>query len=180
MYYVEGWDGEHRLDEIIAFDTRTGSVKLIGRLPSPREFPAVAAVNGRLYIIGGEGEEGRLDEIVEFDLESRKILRIGKLPSPRARCGATVLEGAVYVAGGWGGKPLDELLVIYTSSDQLEAVPIGKLPLPMADPALVALRGKLYVIGGEDPELKRQIGVFELDPLTGVGENLRMRSFLWW
>jgi len=90
-----------------------------------------------------------------------------------------VLEGAVYVAGGWGGRPLDELLVIYTSSDQLEAVPIGKLPLPMADPALVALRGKLYVIGGEDPELKRQIGVFELDPLTGIGENIRMRSFLW-
>ena len=181
LYYVGGWDGEHQLDEIVAFDTETGSVRLVGRLPSPREFVAVAALEDRLYVIGGEGKDGRLAEILEFDLQRGELLRRGKLPIPMSRCAATVLGDEIYVAGGWAGKPLDELLMIDTSSDQLEIVTLGQLPHPMADPALVALGEKLYVIGDEDPELKRQIGVFELDPLTGLSENLRMRSFLrWW
>ena len=178
LYYIGGWDGKQCLDEIVEINPLTGDVRVTGYLPSPMEFLAVTAQDNHVYVLGGEDTQGNLlDSVMEIDPTTGRVIRIGHLPSPQARGAAKVLGNNLFLLGGWrGGKLTSEIVQVELISQDLTARIIDSLPEPAADRAAVRAMGKLYLIGGTDPDFKRQIAVWEIDPQLRKIQALRFRS----
>ena len=55
------------LDTVEVYDPATDSWTIKQHLNTPRGAPAVAAVNGKIYAIGGKQNHGTIDSVEEFD-----------------------------------------------------------------------------------------------------------------
>jgi hypothetical protein len=76
----------------------------VAALAVPVRYPAVAALNGKIYVFGGQGSNGRpVGAVQVVDPVSRRVAVIGQLPSPVTGAVAVDLGGTLYVAGGESG-----------------------------------------------------------------------------
>lgn len=111
---------------------------------------AVAAVEGRIYAIGGETPAGVTGVVEAYDpLQRTWSLRATK-PVPVANVGGAALGGKIYVPGGFisSGQVTDSVEVYDPVADEWgQAAP---LPAPRAAYALAAYGEKLYLFGGTD------------------------------
>jgi Ca2+-binding RTX toxin-like protein len=73
-------------------------------LPNPRNHLAGAALQGKVYAVGGQhGRDsagGNQGEVDVYDPATNAWARVASLPTPRGHMGATVLEGRLYAIGG--------------------------------------------------------------------------------
>jgi Ca2+-binding RTX toxin-like protein len=73
-------------------------------LPNPRNHLAGAALDGKVYALGGQhgGNEagGNQGEVDVYDPATDAWARVADLPTPRGHIGATVLGGRLYAIGG--------------------------------------------------------------------------------
>ena len=75
-------------------------------LNTPRSAPAVAAVNGKIYAIGGEKEDnGVVDTVEEFDPAANGgfgawTTKASRMPHPRLQSAAAIVDDKVYIMGG--------------------------------------------------------------------------------
>jgi hypothetical protein len=70
-------------------------------LPTPRSEIAGAALNGKVYIIGGFGESGQSTTTVEvYDPIADKWTTAAPLPQPIDHTAAASYDGKLYVVGG--------------------------------------------------------------------------------
>jgi N-acetylneuraminic acid mutarotase len=70
-------------------------------LPSPRSEIAGAALNGKIYIIGGFGRSGQSTTTVEvYDPIADKWTTASPLPQPLDHTAAASFDGKLYVVGG--------------------------------------------------------------------------------
>jgi hypothetical protein len=177
LYYVGGWDGTHRLDEIVEIDPASGGVRVVGHLPSGRQSVAAAAVGDRIVVIGGEDSDRQvLSEVVAFDPGTGVTERLPDLPAPRTRSAAVTVDDEVLILGGWSGHALDDVLRIDPASDAPAVSLEARLPVPMADGVVAVGKSVLYAFAGTDPEFERQIGVWRIDPVTWETTALRLRT----
>jgi len=120
-------------------------------LAVPRGDLAMAAVDGKLYAIGGYDHNYNA-------MATNEVLQPGAtawataapMPTAKGDLQAAVLGSKVYVPGGWNPEKtfLDEMAVfdVVANSWSLAATP---MKAPRGDAAVVALNGRLFVIGGE-------------------------------
>jgi YVTN family beta-propeller protein len=97
-----GTDGTRARDEILRIDPARGRVRLIGRLPGRLAHAAGAALDGRLYVLGGRGD-GPLSQrrgIWAIDPATGRVRPAGRLPAPMSDLAATPVGGRLLVAGG--------------------------------------------------------------------------------
>jgi DNA-binding CsgD family transcriptional regulator len=112
---------------------------------------AVAAVNGRVYAIGGETPGGDVTGAVEAYDPAHGVwsLKASK-PVPVANVSGATLAGKIYVPGGlaFNDGITDRVEAYDPAADRWHEV--APLPAPRAAYALAVHDGRLYLFGGTD------------------------------
>jgi DNA-binding CsgD family transcriptional regulator len=160
-------------------------------LQAPRDRLAMTALDGRLYVVGGEDEAGEaVADALAYDLQTNGWGRIASLPVALANVAITSADGKVFVAGGStnGGETDEKLAVVdtlyvYSPTRNLWSM-ATVLPYPVAGAALAADADALYLIGGWDGrEMRDEIWRYPLRPGPGAqwqlaGHLSKARAFL--
>ena len=101
VWVLGGEVAGRELDEVLRVDTRTGRVRRVGRLPRPLGHEAVAAVAGRLLVMGGRTAPATVtDRMAWFDPGTHRWRRAGRLPYPVADAPTVAVGHHVYLLGG--------------------------------------------------------------------------------
>lgn len=124
--------------------------------PEPAEEWYGAAVNGKMYVMGGiHGDKG-IGGNYEYDPSTDKWTKKKAMPRPAHHAALAAYKGKIYVCGGFvfadkavapfGWVPIDDLWEYDPAADTWKAL----APLPDKRGAAVAVEsgGKIYVIGG--------------------------------
>ncbi len=150
-YVVGGYTGTNWLNTIVRWRPG-GRARVVGHLPVPLRYAAVAAVSGRVVIAGGSTPAGTAsDAVLSFDPATGRTTRIGRLPSPTTHAAAAALGTHVYVIGGRGAT-VDTPTASIEAVDPLarKVVPAGMLSSARSDLAAVGLPGKILLAGGRE------------------------------
>ena len=136
------------LDRSVVATEDGAHFRVVATLLHGVRYAAVAAVGGRIYVIGGVGSAGDRSDIQRVDPATGKVDLVGQMPAPISHASAIVRDGRILVIGGRsGGKPVDAIWVIAVDSGATGLV--GRLPRPLSDFAIADVAGTIYVIGGE-------------------------------
>jgi hypothetical protein len=101
VWVLGGEVAGRELDELLRVDSRTGHVRSVGRLPQPLGHEAVAAVAGRLLVMGGRTAPTTVtDRMSWYDPRTHRWRRAGRLPYPVADAPAVAEGRHVYLLGG--------------------------------------------------------------------------------
>jgi N-acetylneuraminic acid mutarotase len=119
-----------------------------------RGFLGVAAVNGKIYAIGGSAKDVRLATTKEFlstneeyDPETDTWISKKGMPTQRAAFAIATYQNKIYCVGGKNGDGYAGVNEVYdTQTDTWET----KKPMPTARGFVTAnvVNGRIYVIGG--------------------------------
>jgi N-acetylneuraminic acid mutarotase len=140
-------------------------------LPTAMAEVGVAALGGRIYVLGGTAQ-GRFDSPLneEYDPASDHWRARAPMPKGLSHVGAAALGGKLYAIGGFiniihvGAQ--DAAFVYDPASDAWRALP--PLSSPRASVAAAAVGGKLHVIGGRGLD-KATVAIHEVyDPATNA------------
>ena len=126
--------------------------------PEPDEELYGAAVNGKLYVIGGWGEGKARGATYEYDPATDKWTKKKSMPRPAHHAALAAANGKIYVNGGFvapqdttipvgaAWEPIDDAWEYDPAADSWKTL----APLPGKRGAAVAVEvgGKIYVIGG--------------------------------
>jgi N-acetylneuraminic acid mutarotase len=152
IYALGGYPGARITStDVQVYDSRTDSWAFGPPLPEPLHHTMAAAVDGRLYLIGGEsGDPGGggprfQDRVYMLDEEVGAWVPRAPMPTARSGGGAGVIDGKIYVAGGRPPRGSD-LAVYDPSADEWTALP--DLPTQRNHLGVAAIDGRLYVAGG--------------------------------
>jgi N-acetylneuraminic acid mutarotase len=151
VYLAGGFDGKKWLPDVLS-TTDGMSLNPIANLATPVRYPAVAAVNGKLYVIGGELSPNQADatNVEEIDLQTDTVTALSPLSKGLSHAAAVVLNGVIYVFGGRsGGHAVATISVFNPATGQLQ--PVGSLPggLGRSDMGVGLVGGIAYLVGGE-------------------------------
>lgn len=138
-----------------------------------RSRPAAAAVNGEIYLIGGEISGGRANTVDEYDPAANTwTVQAGLMPVPASNICAAAIGTDIYIPGGYdtGGAYLSTLQVYHTTSDTWSTITTDPLPMGLAGPGCAALNGKLYVFGGNNLS-GYQSAAYVYDPTAAAGSR---------
>lgn len=87
-------------------------------MPTPRAFPAVAVLNGQVYVIGGREANGTALEVVErYDPVSDTWSPVDSLSDARFNASATVFNGQILLSGGRDDDDLTDDVEVYNPVD---------------------------------------------------------------
>ncbi len=103
-YIVGGYDGTHYLPGVLATVDGRHFTK-VANLPTPVRYPAVTAIDGRIYVFGGQTAAGgsattATDDIQMIDPATHSASIVGHLPRAIYGAAAFVIHGTIYLAGG--------------------------------------------------------------------------------
>ena len=103
-YAVGGYDGS-KPDASVLATTDGRTFTTVTALPVPVRYPAVAALDGMIYVFGGQAITGpnagaAVNVIQAVDPARHMAAVIGRLPESLAGAAAVTLDGEVFVAGG--------------------------------------------------------------------------------
>ncbi len=117
-------------------------------LPGPRMGARAVALDGYIYVIGGNSMTNVEATMFRYDPRLDEWTQRAPLPSPRYLAGVCAEGGLIFVVSGSEGSPLPvNTLYAYDpfndSWETLSDVPVGVL-----SPAVAAHAGKIYCAGG--------------------------------
>jgi hypothetical protein len=151
-FLVGGFDGS-TLDAVVLATSDGKSFVPKGVLMQPVRYPAVAAADGGVWVIGGvtgtsEGSTADTNTIQRVDARTGQTTVVGHLPMPLGHASAVDVGGELVVAGGrTGTTPSDQVLRIDTVTGAVTLV--GRLPGPRSDAGAVVVGDTGYLLGGE-------------------------------
>jgi Kelch motif protein/kelch motif-containing protein len=159
----------HTTDSPAPIDQRApGSWIRLAPMPTARQEVAVAAVGGRVWVIGGFAANGEPVATVEtFDPALDLWETRTPLPAGVHHAAAAVVGERLFVIGGYtGGR------VRWTASDALyefvptreEWQPRASLPTPRGGLAIAVLNGRVHALGGSGDSVTSAHEVY--DPAT--------------
>ncbi|GIX48899.1 MAG: hypothetical protein KatS3mg131_3110 [Candidatus Tectimicrobiota bacterium] len=135
-------------------------------LQVPRQEVAVAALAGKIYVIGGIDARGGTAATVEvYDPATDRWQFATPLPVPVHHAAAAVVSGTLYVIGGLQGGRFAPVDTVW-AYDPATRTWHRKAPLPQPRGALAAgvIGGKIYAAGGSPAPRERDFAVY--DPQT--------------
>jgi N-acetylneuraminic acid mutarotase len=152
IYVVGGSDGSDLTTALEIYDPATNRWTTGARLPTAREFLAVArGGDGRIYAIGGLAGESVLNVVEAYSLKTRSWTRVAPLPNRRSGLEATTsLDGLIYVFGGieelsdGSGGPTRRVDVYSPRQNRWWTVP----PTQVVHLAGATGRHRIFAIGG--------------------------------
>jgi len=162
VFLLGGYDGARVRATTIA-TTDGAAFQILGDLPTPVRYAAVAPLGREVFAIGGTttgNAGGAVRAVQALDTVTGAVRPVGYLPFALTDAVAAELGGHVYVMGGLvNGAPSDQVwrLDPPTPDGPLALVPVATLPVPLADAAVAVDHGVAYLAGGESPALSSAI-----------------------
>jgi RNA polymerase sigma factor (sigma-70 family) len=134
-------------------------------MPTGRFEMAMATIDGKIYVMGGQTPDGPYTaKTEEYDPKLDRWERKADMPTARCEHSATVVNGKIYVIGGWGGNevPYSVVEVYDPKSDSWET----KTPMPSTKywHTAVNIENKIYVLGGDADAQSPSLSVYIYDP----------------
>ena len=180
----EGLGGWSSVDHTWMYDPAADKWTPRTPMPTPRGGAHAAAVDGKIYVIGGftssshiPGNIGMDQRVVEeYDPKMDTWVQKQPMPTPRNHHTAAVMDGKIYVVGGRIGAPFtfaSSHINVVEEYDVRRNVWTRKalMPTPRSGTAYGVLKGKLVVIGGEDARgVHNEVEIY--DPVTNRWEQL--------
>jgi hypothetical protein len=139
--------------------------------PMPGLEAAGAAVEGLVYVIGGETP---LEGLVQVFNPGTHLWTVasGTMPIPAAGMGCAVIGADIYLIGGWKYSILDAVQVFHTRTRVWEVLSSDPLPKSRYRPACAVLDGRIYAIGGIDGgSVAMTDTVYVFDPQAPPGKR---------
>jgi serine protease len=155
------------------------SVKYLFKLRAPLLFPvadqAQAAINGKVYVIGGLG--GQLGVVQIYDTASDVWTTGTPKPTATYATNAAVIDGKIYVPGGTNPQndAVATLEIYDPATDQWSSG--APLPVPLAGLAVEAVDGKLYAVGGVNTQQNSKNATYVYDPNANTWKRLADMPF---
>ena len=168
MYVVNGSEGGGALDTVFRYSISANSLAVITPTLGHTYGPAVVALNGDIYRIGGLDQNGVFTSSVEILDEGF----VASMPIGRSWGMAVAMNGYIYFAGGAGGFG-DGAFSTKTfrydpATDTWSDAAIADLPEPKAYSAAGVLDGRFVIAGGGDD----YTSVWAWNPQTDLWESL--------
>ncbi|HDN78946.1 MAG TPA: hypothetical protein ENG33_00605, partial [Chloroflexi bacterium] len=167
IYVIGGRDDQRhefeRYDVMERYDPATDTWITLAPMPTKRAWLVAAAVNGKIYAIGGSSAASKLATVEEYDPTTDTWATKTSMPTPRDDAVVGVVNGKIYVIGGWNMVALNVVEEYDPATDTWTTKTPMPAPLAMASSAVV--NGKIYVIGGLNG-VSVQRKVYEYDPAT--------------
>ncbi|PWH15512.1 MAG: hypothetical protein DDG59_11390 [Anaerolineae bacterium] len=126
--------------------------ELVTQMPEPKKSMAYAAVDNKIYIIGGETPNGISDRVDIYDTVTGQWSEGARKPTPVSEACGAYLGGKIIVAGGKtpDGSVTNVVEAYDVAEDRWDKLP--ELPNPLAGAGCVEYEGSYYLIGGWDGE----------------------------
>jgi N-acetylneuraminic acid mutarotase len=155
-------------DTIEVYDIEQNTWEMGEPLPEARQGVQVAAVDGKLYAIGGAYDHRKDFELSpaleRYDFESETWESLPDMPAAVLGPGIAVIEGKIFVIGGsliQGESQEASDKVYFFDVKKNSWGEAGPLPEGIQFPAVAYIDGRIYVIGGCDKEFKASARVYE-------------------
>ena len=161
---VGGSDGADDQTEVLASADGV-NFTAIANLPVGLRFPAVASVNNKVYVFGGELNGDPVNTVYVIDLANGKVAETTKLERPLSHASAFVVNGGVFFAGGKTDNGLTDFIWrLNPDVSPPTYLFAGTLPRPISDAAAVTIGSNVFLAGGESPSFVQE--VVQLSPLN--------------
>ena len=146
---VVGGGTPTRYDQRVLATTDGHRFRTVASLLVGVRYPAVAALGGIVYVVGGSTTAGDSRDIQAVDPRTGAVRIVGHLPHGLSHAAALVVGGNILIAGGRvAGRAQDGIW----QYDPVTATvgQVGRLAYPVSDMTAVVVDGVGYLIGGED------------------------------
>jgi N-acetylneuraminic acid mutarotase len=130
------------------YDIATNTWSYGPMLPAPNNHGMAAAVNGKVYLIGGQltaDQEGYVNTVYELDPAVGSWVTKAPMPTMRSGGVAVVSGGKIYVAGGRVPQGAD-FAVFDPVANTWETLP--NLPTQRNHITGVEINGRIHIVGG--------------------------------
>ena len=130
------------------YDIASNRWELGPQHPQPNNHGMAAAVNGKIYLIGGQltaDQEGYVNTVYELDPALGTWVAKATMPTARSGGVAVVHGGKIYVAGGRVPRGSD-FAVYDPALNQWEVLP--ELPSQRNHITGAAINGRIHIVGG--------------------------------
>ncbi len=139
------------------------------QIPYDRAEIAVAALNGKIYVISGQSRGVDANEFTqEYDPARNTWKDLALMPAVASHAGAAVLNGKIYVVGGFlASVHLAAVARVFEydpATDMWKA--LAPLSVPRGAAGVVVLNGRIHAIGGRTPDVKVSAAHEVYDPAT--------------
>jgi N-acetylneuraminic acid mutarotase len=166
VFAAGGVSGNSLLNTIEAYDPATNTWSPVSSMPTRREGPGVAGVNGKLYVVGGNVSGGSPSGIVEvYDpVTNAWSLPLPPLPTPRSHFSLVAAGSLLYAIGGDVAANGSAVTGVVERLDLSQPAPAWTMLNPMPTPRRFTAAGALnsgsliVVVGGQQvngPALNR-------------------------
>jgi N-acetylneuraminic acid mutarotase len=152
-----------------------GSWAIKAPMPIKLVEVAVAAADGKLYVLGGSATDRVFQSLnQEYDPATDRWRQRTPLPRALNHAGATGLNGKIYVVGAFTAAghsaPTDAVFEYDPATDTWRA--LAPLKSPRGSVGVTVLGGKIHAIGGRGLD-KVTVGTHEVyDPASGTWSEL--------
>jgi N-acetylneuraminic acid mutarotase len=144
------------------------SWRVRANLPIPVQNSAMTALNGALYLVGGDSvndyDDWPVSGLVSYDPGSDTWTPRAPMPDARSNLGAAVVGGKLYAMGGSDNAALHDLWMYDPALDAWTAK--ASVPTSRSYLAVAALDGLIYAAGGVTTDGEPSGTVEVYDPAT--------------
>jgi len=160
------------IDNSWEYDPANDAWKPLKPMPSARGGASAAAMNGKVYVMGGAGvhpgmkntplvigpdgtPNRSLDSVEEYDVASGSWRTPTTLPTPRNDFALAAVNGKLYAIGGRMGSAFalfgsdTEVVEEYNPADNTWGSERAKMSTPRASMSWGVFNGRITVVGGE-------------------------------
>lgn len=150
------------------FDPAVGGWTELPTMPTARGALGLAAIEGKLYAVGGIGDDGNTGAVEVYDPKTNEWSRKAPLPTPRDHLAVAAARGRLYAIGGRlngsYSRNLDVVEVYDPEEDRWRTA--ASLPTARSGIAAGVIQDTIYVVGGEGPD-----GTFATNEAYSPGQD---------
>ena len=101
LYVVGGREVSSVSARLDVYNPATNTWVTQASMPTARQSPAAAVINGKLYVVGGRNSAGAYVSTVEvYDPATNAWSSKTSMPTPRTGLGVIAVNGLLYAVGG--------------------------------------------------------------------------------